>query len=60
MNAHGEEDDGRLLEAFLRGRGTTAEEIIVDILGSLDLEACLHAGGLTDHDLVALRSRLVT
>jgi protein-tyrosine phosphatase len=58
--AHGEEDQGPLLETCLVDQGTTAEEIIIDIVSSLDIEACLGAGGLTDHDLVALRSRLVS
>lgn len=37
----------------------SAEGIIVDILGSFDVEAHLRAGGLTNDDVVALRSRLV-
>lgn len=57
--ARGEEDQGPQLETFLAGKGTAAEGIIVDILGSFDVEAHLRAGGLTNDDVVALRSRLV-
>jgi hypothetical protein len=58
--ARGEEDQSPHLEAFLERKGTTAEAIIVDVLGSLDVEASLRAGGLTDPDLTALRTRLVS
>ena len=55
-----EEDQGPLLNAFLAEKGTTAPEHIVDMLASLDVEALLRAGGLTSHDIAALRTRLVT
>jgi protein-tyrosine phosphatase len=58
--ARGEEDQGPLLEAFLTRRGTTAQKVIIDTVTSLDLEACLRAGGLTERELVALRARLVS
>jgi hypothetical protein len=57
--ARGEQDQGPLLEAFLAGRGTAATEVIVQLLASLDVEAHLRAGGLTDADVAALRARLL-
>jgi protein-tyrosine phosphatase len=57
--ALGSDDDGPVLEAFLAGRGTTAEALVVDLLDGLALEALLSAGGLTDRDLAALRARLL-
>jgi protein-tyrosine phosphatase len=57
--ARGEEDEGLLLDAFLAERGTSAAELITTTLSSLDIEAQLRAGGLTDEDLSALRERLL-
>jgi protein-tyrosine phosphatase len=56
--ALGEPDQGPELEEFLTGRGTTAQAIIEATLASLDVEATLRRGGLTDSDLAALRRRL--
>lgn len=58
--AHGEVDQGPLLEAFLAGQGTSARELITATIGSLDVEAHLRAAGLTAQDLDALRGRLLT
>ena len=55
----GEPDQGPELESFLAARGTSARELIVSTLASLDLEATLRRGGLTETDLAALRERLV-
>jgi protein tyrosine/serine phosphatase len=55
----GEEDQGEELAAYLAGRGTTAAEVIATTLSSLDVEATLKAGGLTDEDLAALRERML-
>ena len=43
-----------------RRRGTTASDIIIDTLDSLDVEAQVRTGGLTDQDLMTLRDRLVS
>jgi protein-tyrosine phosphatase len=56
----GERDPGPLLGAFLADRSTTASDLIIDTLTSLDIEAHMRAGGLTDGDLSALRARLLT
>jgi protein-tyrosine phosphatase len=53
------DDEGAMLAEFLAGRGTTAAEVIATTLSSLDVEATLRAGGLTDEDLTALRERML-
>jgi protein-tyrosine phosphatase len=58
--AHGMEDEGPVIDAFLSERGTTAAEIILATLSSLDVETQLRAGGLDDDDLLALRARLLS
>ena len=58
--ARGEPDQGPLLQAFLADRGTTASDIIIDTLESLDVEAQVRTGGLTDQDLMTLRDRLLS
>lgn len=57
--ARGEDDQGPLLQAFLEDRGTTASDVIIDTLQSLDIEAQVRIGGLTDRDLITLRDRLL-
>lgn len=57
--ARGEEDQGPLLESYLRERGTSAEAVIVELLDGLDVEAHLVGAGLTAGDVAALRGRLV-
>jgi protein-tyrosine phosphatase len=57
--AHGEIDQGPLLEAFLTAKGTTTRDVIIATLASLDVEAHLRAAGLTAQDLDALRGRLI-
>ena len=53
-------DDGPVLDAFLADRGTTAAALVVDLLERLDVEALLQVrGGLTPHDIAALRARLL-
>jgi protein-tyrosine phosphatase len=54
----GEPDQGPELEGFLTARGTSAQELIESALASVDVEATLRRGGLTDSDLAALRERL--
>lgn len=58
-DAHREVDQGPLLEAFLTGEGTSAREVIIATLASLDVEAHLRTAGVTVDDLNALRSRLI-
>lgn len=43
---------------FLSARGTSAAEVIVTTLASLDVAGELRRGGLADHDLARVRSRL--
>jgi protein-tyrosine phosphatase len=54
----GEPDQGPELDQFLTSRGTSARELIVSTLASIDLEATLRSGGLTSADVAALRKRL--
>jgi hypothetical protein len=57
--ARGEEDQGPILDAFLREQGRTAPEVILETLATVDIEDRLRAGGLTDTDLDGLRRRLL-
>lgn len=57
--ARGEEDQGPLLRSYLQEQGTTAEALIVELLGRLDVEAHLREAGLGGEDVAALRGRLV-
>lgn len=58
--AHGEENLGPLLKAFLADEGTTAGEVIIATLARVDVDAQLRAGGLTDRNLATLRRRLLS
>jgi protein-tyrosine phosphatase len=55
----GEPDQGPELDRFLAAQGTSAGELIVSTLASIDVEATLRDGGLTSADIAALRERLV-
>jgi protein-tyrosine phosphatase len=57
--SQGEADQGPALAEFLRERGTTARQVILETLTTLDLEAVLLEGGLELADLAALRDRLL-
>lgn len=57
--ARGEEDQAPMIEAFLRERGTTAEQVIVDTLAELDVEAVLQDGGLSKPEIERLRARIL-
>jgi protein-tyrosine phosphatase len=57
--ARGEEDQRRLLEAFLADKGTSAREVITALLAGLDVEARLAGTGLTRSNVSALRRRLL-
>jgi protein-tyrosine phosphatase len=54
----GEGDQAPHLQAFLKDKGTTASDVIVDTVESLDIESLGRIGGLTDRDLITLRDRL--
>src|ERR1700712_2325437 len=56
--SRGDGDEAPKIAAFLRERGTTATDLIVDLLAELDVEATLLAAGLDDQDVAALRGRL--
>jgi hypothetical protein len=53
--SRGEEDEAPKIAAFLRERGTTAAELIVETLAGCDLEAAMLGAGLEERDLAALR-----
>jgi protein-tyrosine phosphatase len=55
----GEADQGALIDGFLEREGTTARELILTTLASLDVEGYLRAAGLGDGDLAAVRERLL-
>jgi hypothetical protein len=57
--SRGDEDEAPKIAAFLRDRGTTATELIVELLAGFDVEAALRGAGLGEADLVALRGRLL-
>lgn len=56
--SRGQEDEGPKIAEFLRGQGTTAPELIVEILAEFDLEAALREEGLEAEHVAALRRRL--
>ncbi len=55
----GQDDQGPMLQEFLAREGTSAREIILSTLASLDVEDYLRAGGLGDDDLAAVRGRML-
>jgi protein-tyrosine phosphatase len=55
----GEADQGAMIDEFLEREGTTARELILTTLASLDVEDYLRAAGLPDDDLTAVRDRLL-
>jgi protein tyrosine/serine phosphatase len=57
--SRGEEDEAQMIADFLRTQGTTAPDLIVELLAALDVEATLLAAGLSEADLTALRRRLL-
>jgi protein-tyrosine phosphatase len=58
--SRGEEDEAPKIAAYLRDEhGTTAAELIVGLLGELDVKATMLGAGLEERYLVALRHRLV-
>ena len=59
LESLGREDEAVLIDRFLTGEGTSARELVISTLASLDIEAQLRRGGLGSGDLAALRARLV-
>ncbi|HEY2717732.1 MAG TPA: tyrosine-protein phosphatase [Solirubrobacterales bacterium] len=57
--ARGEADQAPELEATLRDRGTTAQQVIAGTLREVDVEATLRSGGLSSADVERLRARLL-
>jgi hypothetical protein len=57
--SRGQEDEAPAIAAFLRDQGTTATELIVETLTTLDVEATLAAAGFEAQDVAALRRRLL-
>jgi hypothetical protein len=57
--SRGEEDEAPKIAEFLRGRGTTAGEVIVELLAELDVVGTLRDAGLETRDVAALRRRLM-
>jgi protein-tyrosine phosphatase len=55
----GEEDQGPMIQEYLRGEKTSARTIILDILSTVDVMSCLLAAGLTHDDVSAVRNRLL-
>jgi protein-tyrosine phosphatase len=58
--AIGEPDQGPELERFLAARGTSAREVILSTLTSLDIAGLLRRGGLSAAHATAVRERLLT
>ena len=56
--SRGQPDEAPAIAEFLRGQGTTATELIVEILATLDVEAVLSEAGLKEPEVAALRERL--
>lgn len=56
----GQQDQAPVIEAYLAGAGTSAQEIIISTLADLNAEAYLRSAGLDEGALAALRSRLLT
>jgi hypothetical protein len=57
--SRGDEDEAPKIAAFLREQGTTATDLIVQLLAGFEVEANLLEAGLTSADVTALRRRLV-
>lgn len=57
--SRGEEDEAPKIAAFLREQGTTASELVVDLLAEFDVEGVLRDAGLRDAEIAALRGRLL-
>jgi hypothetical protein len=56
--SRGQEDEAPKIAAFLREQGTTATDLIVELLTAVDVEATLREAGLEEQDVTALPRRL--
>ncbi len=56
----GQQDQGPMIEEYLVRTGTSARDVIISTLASLDVDGYLRAAGLGDGDLAALRARLLS
>ena len=52
-------DENGAIGAVLAREQTSARAVIRDTLASLDVDACLRAGGLSDDDRATIRARLL-
>jgi protein-tyrosine phosphatase len=57
--SRGQEDEAPGIAAYLRDQGTSATELIVELLATFDVEAVLREAGLGETDLAALRERML-
>jgi protein-tyrosine phosphatase len=57
--ARREDDQRPLIDEILARKRTSARALLFDILASLDAEDYLHSGGLREHELAAVRGRLL-
>jgi protein tyrosine/serine phosphatase len=55
----GEEDQGPMIQEYLKGEKTSARAIILDILAAVDVKSSLLNAGLTHDDVSAIRARLL-
>lgn len=55
----GRRDEGPIIERLLEERGTTAREVILQLLREIDVAEILFAAGATKRQLQVLRARLV-
>ena len=55
----GEEDQGPMIQEYLRGEKTSARAIILDILAAVDVKSSLLTAGLTHDDVSAIHARLL-
>jgi protein-tyrosine phosphatase len=55
----GADDQHPIIEKRLIERNTTAHETLLSTLASVDIDARLRSGGLSDHDLTTARARLL-
>jgi protein-tyrosine phosphatase len=58
--SRGEVDEAPKIAAFLREQGTTASDLIVDLLAAVDVEVTLLDAGLEPRDITALRRRFLS
>ncbi|MGH3777435.1 MAG: tyrosine-protein phosphatase [Pseudonocardiaceae bacterium] len=56
----GQQDPGPMIDEYLARGGTSVREVIISLLGSLDVDAYLRTAGLGDEDFAAIRARLLS